>query len=129
MLAPDGDRPVILTAHAVPERLLGDMISTRLCDPHVWLNEADFGSKTNLSRALGLIGERKMSVCRVLNSARNSAAHGLEPIADKWRIEIMRLGCGVGANAPEPKTLHDALLNLLSRMGGPWLYASVELGL
>jgi hypothetical protein len=122
MLSPDDDRAVILTAHAVLERLLGDMIGTRLTHPDVWLNESDFRSRTNLARAFGLIGDEELNVCRVLNSARNSAAHGLEPLPNKWRVEIMRLG---QSHRSEPKTLRDALLNVIGRLAGPWLYARV----
>jgi hypothetical protein len=125
MLSPDGDRSVILTAHAVVERLLGDMISTRLPHPGVWLNEAGFRSRMNLARALGLIGDVEMNVCRVLNSARNNAAHGLEPLPDKWRTEIMRIGGGSGVNKDNPKDLHTALVGLVTRLAGPWLYARV----
>jgi hypothetical protein len=125
MLAPEGDRPFILTAHAVVERLLGDMISSKLSHPDIWLNEADFRSRTNLARAFGLIGDREMNVCRVLNSARNCAAHGLEPLPDKGRVEIMRLGCRAEASGSEPKDLREALHNLVTRMAGPWLYARV----
>jgi len=37
----------------------------------------------------------------------------------------MRLARGAVTNRPEPKTLHEALLNLVTRLGGPWLYARV----
>jgi hypothetical protein len=125
LLTPEGERPIILTAHAIIERLLGDMISTKLSHPDVWLSGADFRSRTNLARALGLIGDRELNLCRVLNSARNSAAHGLEPLPQKWRVEIMRLGCRADAGGLEPKDLREALLNLVTIMAGPWLYAKV----
>lgn len=122
MLSPDDDRAAILTAHAVIERLLGDMIATRLTHPDVWLGESDFRSRTNLARALGLIGDEEFSVCRVLNSARNSAAHSLEDLPNKWRVELTRLGQSRGS---EPTTLRDALLTLVGRLATPWLFARV----
>ncbi|MDR3631329.1 MAG: hypothetical protein P4L42_13445 [Desulfocapsaceae bacterium] len=124
----DSERPLLLTAHAIVEKLLGDMITTRLSHPDVWLNEADFRSRTNLVMALGLISDREFNICRVLNSARNSAAHGMGPLQEKWRIEIMRLAFGQNASsrATEPSALQDALYELIISVSAPWIYTKVD---
>jgi hypothetical protein len=94
LLQPDHDRTLVLTAHVVAERLLEGMISTVLVYPKAWIREADFRSKLSLAKALGLIEQREVSICKVLNSGRNAIAHTLEPLPDKWRKEMERLVCG-----------------------------------
>ena len=73
------------------------MISTVLVYPDAWLREADFRSKVSLARALGLIEQREINICKVLNSARNAIAHTLEPLPEKWRKEMVRLAYGSGS--------------------------------
>jgi hypothetical protein len=97
LLEPDHDRTLVLTTHVVAERLLEGMISTVLVYPDAWLREADFRSKVSLARALGLIEQREINICKVLNSARNAIAHTLEPLPEKWRKEMVRLAYGSGS--------------------------------
>lgn len=123
LLAPDIERSLVLTAHAVVERLLGDMIATKLRSPDVWLNDADFRSRTNLARAMGLIASEELEVCRVLNSVRNCVAHGLEPLPDKWRTEILRLAAWGRSPTSSPPLFDEALIRLVAHVAGPWLYA------
>ena len=72
------------------------MISTTLVYPDQLLKEADFRSKVNLARALGLLDQRTLACCSVLNSARNSIVHRLDALAEKWKIEMERLAYGRG---------------------------------
>ena len=129
LLQPEPDKTLVLTAHLVAERLLGDMIATKLPSPNIWLDDADFRSRTNLARALGLIGNDELAVCRVLNSARNSIAHGLEPLPEKWVIEIQRLACrrapGRGT-AERTRRLDGALKELITQLAAPWLYVRFQ---
>jgi hypothetical protein len=94
LLQPDHDRTLVLTAHLVAERLLEGMISTVLVYPDAWIREADFRSKLSLAKALALIEQREVNICKVLNSARNAIAHTLDPLPDKWRKEMERLAYG-----------------------------------
>lgn len=88
---PDPDRSLLLTAHIIVERLIESMLETRLPHPEFWLPNAEFDSKVRLARALGLIVEQEHRACSVLNSARNALAHKLEPLPQKWRVELKRL--------------------------------------
>jgi len=97
LLQPDHDRTLVLTAHVVAERLLEGMVATVLVHPDAWIREADFRSKLSLAKALGLIKQREVNICKVLNSARNAIAHTLEPLPDKWRKEMERLAYGRGS--------------------------------
>jgi hypothetical protein len=94
LLQPDHDRTLVLTAHVVAERLLKGMVSTVLVYPDAWLCEADFCSKLSLAKALGLVEQREVNICKVLNSARNTIAHTLEPLPHKWKNEMERLAYG-----------------------------------
>lgn len=91
LLAPQAERALILTAHAVVERLLGEMISTRLRHPEKWLDGAEFRSRTDLASAMGLIGDRELNICRVLNSARNCGrAECHREYVSVYRVEYLR---------------------------------------
>jgi hypothetical protein len=129
LLRPDTDRTSLLTAHLVVEQLLGAMIRTKLSHPDVWLDEADFRSRVNLARAFGLIGEEELRICRVLNKARNTVAHALEPLPEKWKIELVRLAFGRrekgGDNEPK-RSLDEALGQLVVLIAAPYLYASFQ---
>jgi hypothetical protein len=94
LLSPDPDRNWLLTTHIIVERLIESILETRLSSPDVWIPTADFSSKVRLARALGLIGEEQHRVCSVLHNARNALAHKLEPLANKWRVELNRLAYG-----------------------------------
>ena len=127
LLEPDHDRTLVLTAHVVAERMLEDMIATRLEHPQVWLREADFRSKTNLARALGLIRERELNICGVLNKARNAMAHTLEPLQEKSRKEMERLAYGKGSGLTwkkdVSKDLNQVLRVLMAYLAAPLLQA------
>lgn len=130
LLTPDVERTLIVTAHLVAERLLGDMIATKLPHPNYWLEEADFRARTNLARSLGLIGDDELAICRVLNAARNSIAHQLDPLPEKWATELRRLAFGrKGQDSSIAKGkpgLHAALSQLITRLAAPWLYARMQ---
>ena len=124
----DPERSLILTAHSIVERMLGEMIEVYLKEPATWLDEADFRSRTNLAKSIGAIAERETNICRVLNSARNHVAHRLEPLPDKWRLEIMRLNFRAGATAKgtDKQTLQVAVSGLVTLIAAPWLYARTK---
>jgi hypothetical protein len=130
LLNPDVGRTLVVTAHLVVERLLGDMIATRLSHPNCWLDEADFRARTNLARALGLIGEDELAICRVLGAARNCIAHQLAPLPEKWGTELHRLAHGRKARSTSDDvarpSLHDTLRELLTKLAAPWLYARTQ---
>lgn len=123
LLDPDPDRALLLTAHLVTERLLGAMIEIALSHPKIWLDDADYRSKMKLARAMGLIGDKELAICRVLNSARNATAHGLEPLPEKWKIELERLAFGPRRKREAQKKGITATLRvLITRIAAPWLY-------
>jgi hypothetical protein len=125
LLQPDHDRTLILNAHLVAEHLLEGIISTALANPGVFLENADFRGKLDLARALGLIGEHEVACCSVLNAARNSIAHRLEALEEKWKIEMDRLaygkGSGINWNENIQKDLNKTLRVLLSLISACWL--------
>lgn len=94
LLEADPDRSLLLTAHLVIESALASMISTQLHHPEPWLQKANFLSKVNLAKALGLIGSRELAICTVLNKARNEMVHTLQPLSAKWKVELERLAYG-----------------------------------
>jgi hypothetical protein len=110
LLQPDSERTLILNAHLIVEHLLEGIISTSLESPEVWLQEASFGSKVNLAKALGLIGEYEVACCRVVNSARNKIVHSLEPLPRKWIVELERLAYGKGSRIRWKKMLAGILV-------------------
>jgi hypothetical protein len=122
----DNDRTAILTAHLISERLLEGMIETMLMHPSVWLKGTDYRSKTNLAYALGLIGDLEFVCCKVLNRCRNSIAHDLEPLPDKWRLELERLtkkeGERKGWKHLEPGLI-KSLFVLLATISHAWTHA------
>jgi hypothetical protein len=128
LLEPDKERALILMTHVTVERLLGDMLEATLANPAVWLDESDYRSRTNLARALNLIGDEELNVCRVLGSARNQVAHKIEPLAPKWRIELLRLAAPFVDHTDEtPANLAKALHELVIQVAAPWLTARVQL--
>jgi len=132
-LKPDHDRTLVLTAHVVAEHLLEGMISTALVHPDAWLRDADFRSKANLARALDLIQAREVAYCKVLNSARNSIAHSLKPLPEKWRVEMERLAYGKGSGLRWKKgiskELNKTLRVLLAMIASRWLQAKFRVNL
>jgi len=80
-----------------------------------------------LARALGLIEDHAANCCSVLNAARNSVAHSLEPLADKWKIEMDRLaygeGSGINWKKDIPKDLNQTVRVLLALISASWLKA------
>jgi len=123
LFQPDPDRALLLAAHLVTERLLGAMIETTLVHPEAWIDEADFRSKVNLAKAMGLIGDEELAICRVLNSARNALAHNLEPLPQKWKVELERLTFGSKHERNGQKNdLSAILLELFIMIAAPWLY-------
>lgn len=128
LLQPDHDRTLVLTAHLVAERLLEGMLSTVLVYPDAWLRGADFRSKLNLAKALGLIEQHEFACCSVLNSARNVMAHTLDPLPDKWKKEMERLAYGRGSGIRwnkklVPKDLNETLRVLLALISSKLLQA------
>ena len=123
LLDPDPDRALLLTAHLVTERLLGAMIAAALSHPKIWLDNADYRSKMKLARAMGLIGDKELAICRVLNSARNATAHSLEPLPEKWKIELERLAFGPRRKREaQKKDITATLHELIACIAAPWLY-------
>jgi hypothetical protein len=124
LLEPDRDRALLLTAHLVTERLLEAMLETALKHPDVWIDDADYRSKVNLACAMGLIGDEELAICRVLNSARNAMAHALEPLPEKWKVELKRLAFGSQRKRNgQKKDMAITLKALINRINAPWLYA------
>lgn len=127
LVQPDHDRTLILNAHLVAEQLLEGIVSTALPRPNAFLENADFRGKLNLARALGLIGDHAIACCAVLNQARNSIAHSLDPLAEKWKVEMERLAYGKGSGIRwkqnRPKSFNETLRVLLALISGDWLRA------
>jgi hypothetical protein len=99
---PDSDRSLLLTAHIVVERLIESMLETRLPHHEFWLPTADFDTKVRLARALGLIREEEHRACSVLNKGRNALAHKLEPLPEKWRVELKRIASVIKSDDKDP---------------------------
>ncbi|SRR6266545_5348155 len=133
LLQPDPERTLILNAHLIVEHLLEGIISTSMKSPEAWLQEAPFASKLNLAIALGLIGEHEIACCKVLNSARNKIAHGLQPLPKKWRVELERLAYGKGSGLEWKKNvsrdLNQVLRVLCAYVGSCWLRARADVNL
>jgi len=127
LMEPDHERTIILNAHLVAEHLLEGIISTALVNADVWMAEADFRSKLGLTRALGLLNEHQIACCMVLNKARNNIAHSLEPVSEKWKVEMTRLAYGKGSGIKwrgnVPKNLNETLRVLLALISTAWLRA------
>ena len=119
----DPDRMLILNAQLVAERMVEDMLELSLVRPKVWLKNADFRSNQNLAYALGLIGDHELACCRVLSRARNSIAHQLGPLPDKWRRELDKLTQRAAASEAwkeVPVGLNKTLCVLLAALSHAW---------
>lgn len=121
----DPDRALLLTTHLIVENLLNGLISTQLRQPEVFLKDADFRAKINLARALCVIGPRELTICTVLNKARNEMVHTLKPLAPKWRIELDRLAFGRSGRRKSKKDrrLDETLLELFLIIAACWKHA------
>jgi hypothetical protein len=127
LVEPDPERALILITHITIERLLAEMISASLPNPDVWLEDSDYRSRTNLARALNLIGDSELNICRVLGSARNQVAHKLELLEPKWRVEILRLAApSVDPSDQSPSNFRKALRELIGSLALPWLRTRVQ---
>ena len=100
------------------------MIETCLQHPKIWLDSADYRSKVNLAKAMGLIGDKELAICRVLNAARNATAHGLDPLPEKWKVELERLAFGSRRKREvQKRDIFATLEVLIGCIAAPWFYA------
>ncbi len=123
---PNTDTLILINTHLVIEKLLGSMISTRLMDPDVWLDGSNYRSKSNLAKAMGLIGQRELHICREINKIRNRLAHSLDGINDNWQKDIRSLAYGESENNPNKlKSIDWVSRDLLSSIAGAWLHTKL----
>jgi hypothetical protein len=117
----------VIGVHRIVERLLADIVSARLPMPERLLKEADFRTLTNVAASMGLLNDVEFNACRVLNSARNHAAHEGNVPAEVHQ-ELVRLGKQF-ADSDEASvrlktdTLEGAAKAIIGVIGMSWLAA------
>jgi hypothetical protein len=111
-----------LGAHLAIEGLLESMLETVLPRPKYWMETADYKSKVSLALSMGLIGEKERTICQVINKARNAMAHSVDPLPEKWRIEMHRLAQGLEIHKSDPKDLNKIVMGLMVKITAPFLY-------
>jgi len=105
------------------------MIAIRLVRPEVWLRNANYLSKVELAKALGLLGREEYSICCVLASARNAFGR-LNSLPQTCRAKIHRIAYAHFKKQP-PKTpkidsqrpFDEIIRLLLAILSAPWLEA------
>jgi len=103
---------------------VSDMIATRLVQPHEWLDDADYLSKIKLAKALGILGQKEYSICRVLALAR-SAFKSANSLPQKCKTEILRIAYAhfkrepprIGSHTP----FEEVVRVLLAILSARWL--------
>lgn len=78
---------------------------------------------------MGHIGDSELNVCRVLNSARNEAAHSLDGISEKWRAELIMVASGKTASridSDRPLSLGEALPEIIALIAAPYLHLKFQ---
>jgi hypothetical protein len=120
------EQVIIVTAQEFAETLVSDMIATRLLRPEAWLRNADYLSKVDLAKALGILGREEYSICRVLASARN-AVERLNFLPQSCRAKILRIAYAhFKARPPKidsQKPFNEIIRLLLAILSVPWLDA------
>jgi hypothetical protein len=118
------EQTIISVALKLADKLVTDMIATRLVQPGVWLRNADYSSKITLAKTLGLLGREEYSICCVLASARR-ASERLNSLPEKSRARIVRIAYAHFKREP-PRPGHEKSLNeiirlLLAILSASWL--------
>ncbi len=118
------EQVIVDTAHRFAEKLVADIIATRLVRSDVWLRNADYLSKVKLAKALGLLGREEFSICCVLASAK-SAFGRLNALPPKCRARILHIAYAHFKKEP-PKTdsakpFDEIIRLLLAILSAPWL--------
>lgn len=118
------EQVVIVTAHRFVEKLVSDMIATRLVRPDVWLRNADYLSKVKLAKALGMLGQEEYSICCVLGSAR-IAFERLNLLPQNCRAKILRIAYAHFKKQPpkigSQRPFDEIIRLLLAILSAPWL--------
>jgi hypothetical protein len=118
------EQVIIVTAHEFAEKLVSDMIATRLVRPEVWLRNADYLSKVELAKALGMLGREEYSICCVLSSARN-AFKRLNSLPQTCRTKILRIAYAHFKKEPpeigSQRPFDEIIRLLLAILSAPWL--------
>ena len=118
------EQVIVNTAHRFAEKLVSDMIATRLIRSDVWLRNAGYLSKVKLAKALGLLKREEFSICCVLASAK-TAFDRLNALPQKCRAKILHIAYAHFEKEP-PKTdsakpFDEIIRLLLAILSAPWL--------
>jgi hypothetical protein len=118
------EKIIIVTAHRFVEKLISDMIATRLVRPDVWLRNADYLSKVKLAKALGMLGQEEYLICHVLGSTRIAFEH-LNSLPQNCRAKILRIAYAHFKKQPpkigSQRPFNEIIRLLLAILSAPWL--------
>jgi hypothetical protein len=118
------EQTIISTAHKLADKLVTDMIVTRLVQPGIWLRNVEYSSKITLAKALGLLGREEYSICCVLVSAQRASEH-LNSLPQKYRAKIFRIAYAhFKKEPPSPgheKSFNEVIRLLLAILSASWL--------
>jgi hypothetical protein len=118
------EQTIISIAHKLVDKLVTDMIATRLVQPSIWLRTVGYSSKITLAKALGLLGREEYSICCVLTSAQR-AAERLNSLPQKYRAKIFRIAYDhFKKEPPSPgheKSFNEVIRLLLGILSASWL--------
>jgi hypothetical protein len=118
------ERVIVNTAYKFAEKLISDMVATRLVRSQMWLRNANYRSKVELARALGLLGGEEFSICGALAAARTSFSR-FKDLPRKCRARILHLAYRHFKREP-PKTgpekpFDEVIRLLLAVLSTSWL--------
>lgn len=120
------EQTIISTAYKLADKLVTDMIATRLVQPGVWLRNVEYSTKITLAKALGLLGREEYSICYVLVSAQR-ASERLNSLPQKCRAKIFQMACAhFKKEPPSPgyeKSFNEVIRLLLAILSASWLEA------
>ncbi|HXV79024.1 MAG TPA: hypothetical protein VEG60_04020 [Candidatus Binatia bacterium] len=120
------EQTIISTACKLADKLVTDMIATRLVQPGVWLRNVEYSSKITLAKALGLLGREEYSICYVLVSAQR-ASERLHSLPQKCRAKIFQIAYAHFKKEPpsvgHEKSFNEVIRLLLAILSASWLEA------
>ena len=118
------EETIISTAYKLADRLVTDMIATRLVQPGLWLRNIEYSSKITLAKALGLLRREEYSICCVLASAQR-ASERLNSLPQKYRAKIFQIAYAhFKREPPSPgheKSFNEVIRLLLAILSASWL--------
>jgi len=118
------ERTIIITSQQFAEKLVSDLIAMRLVRPERWLRNANYRSKVELAKALGILGREEYSICCVFASA-SDALERRNYLPESSKAKICRIAYAHFKKQPpevgSQRPFEEIIRLLLAILSAPWL--------